>query len=467
MQNKRNILSYLPVLDDRSLSAFRIVIGLVLILDLLVFRFSNIEAFYTDEGILSRELAKMLGNGDGYTALTPFSPLFINGSFAFVFVFFILALFSYSMLLVGYRSRIAAILSFVFLISIHHRSSIVVETDDRMLLCVLFWAIFLPLGNYFSVDSFRKAKKEVVSRWASMALLIQVALIYFCNGFTKTGETWNAGTAVQYAMQEDLWIRQGPASWLAGKENLCQWITVTTGPFEILLAFAIVFIGFSKIRLLISLLILAFHWGIAVFLSFGFLPLIATAWAVAILPSRIWSRFSIYSSETKVSNQWTVKHWLLLPVVIICFWQSFTHMQWMIKLPSFLPKALSKTSLLHQSWLLYAPDVNKTVGWMQLKGITSQGKELELHSQKEWTEDGSLIKYYQHECWQNFQQYQLYRQPYTKEITQRWLEWSAKKSTENGITLDEAQVIKFTRRLNLHRKSKARSSIVFSQKYLN
>lgn len=100
-----NWSKYIPELDPRSLSLFRILLAVILILDLILFRFLNLEAFYTDAGILPRALAEKIGNSNGYTALTPLCPLFISGSKQFVALFFILAGISYTALLIGFKTR--------------------------------------------------------------------------------------------------------------------------------------------------------------------------------------------------------------------------------------------------------------------------------------------------------------------------------------------------------------------------
>ncbi|MDG1477437.1 MAG: HTTM domain-containing protein, partial [Vicingaceae bacterium] len=421
---------------------------IILILDLIFFRFLNIEAFYTDNGILPRTLAEKIGNSDGYTALTPISPLFISGSKQFVALFFILAGLSYTALLVGFKTRLASILSFFFLMSIQHRASIVVETDDRMLLCLVFWGIFLPLNHYFSVDNKQSDFQKLrISKMASFAFLMQISLIYFFNGFPKTGETWTTGIAMKYAMMEDLWINASTANWISQFDNLCYIITKITGPFEILLALLILTPMFwTKIRTVVVVSILLFHWGIAIFLSFGFLPLITTAWAIAMIPKGFWERYNWKPLPIQNSPHYPyniIKSGLIGLLIFICSWQSATHTPWLFQLNSFLATNIANTALFDQGWLLYAPDANKEVGWIQVFGTKPDGSFVEIHSRKEWNIDGSLIPYYQQECWQNFVQYQMYYQPFYKEVSNSWLNWEVKKAKEDGIIITSGGIIHY------------------------
>lgn len=442
------ISKYIPVLDPRSLSIFRIILGSILILDLIFFRFLNLEAFYTDNGILPRELAEKIGNSGGYTSLLPISPLFLSGTKQFVALFFILAGISYTALLVGFKTRWASILSFFFLISIQQRASMVVETDDRMLLCLVFWGMFLPLNHYFSVDSKQiPFKKNRVSKMASFAFLFQISLIYFFNGFPKTGETWTSGVAMKYAMMEDLWINASTANWISKYDYLCFVISKATIPFEIILAILILTpMIWTKVRTVVVISILFFHWGIAIFLSFGFLPLITTAWAVAMVPEGVWNHYN-WKKQT-INNPFTsttniLKSGLIGILIFICSWQSATHIPWILKVNSFLPSQLSNTALFDQGWLLYAPDANKEVGWIQVFGTKADGSFIEIHSRKDWNIDGSLVQHYQQECWQNFIQYQMYYQPFYKEVSHNWLNWEVRRAKEDGINITSGGVIHY------------------------
>ena len=124
------------------------------------------------------------------------------------------------------------LISLFFLWNIQHRTSIVIETDDRMLLSLLFFSLFLPLDNYLSL----KKTNLKVSWAASWAITLQIAVIYFCNGFPKTGDAWTNGYAMELAMQENLWINKTYASWILNYPKLCEWISLGTKPFEIALA---------------------------------------------------------------------------------------------------------------------------------------------------------------------------------------------------------------------------------------
>jgi hypothetical protein len=432
-------------LDSRSLSIFRIILGLVLVLDLFVFRINFIAAFYLESGIVDAATAKLIANSDSYTALAPLSILYSFKSTAFVWAFFILAAVPYFLFMLGYRSRLMGVLSLFFLWNIQHRTTMVIETDDRMLLVLLFWSIFLPLDNHLAL----RKKSEQVSVAASWAFLVQIFLIYFCNAFPKTGDAWHDGSALMLAMNDDLWVNQGAAEWLTQFPKVCAFISHATIPLEMFLAFSILipFTFGSKLRLFSALTMIVFHWGINVFLSFGFLPLIASAWAIAIIPGGFWAKFGWKDDviDSFPPKKWTI--WGLL-IILVFSWQAMTTFPWVVKLPSVLPTTLSRTSLTVQKWILYAPNVSSNVSWPQLKGVKKDNSAIEVRSGNNWDENGTNTKVYQYECWQNFVQYLMYNQPYSDLVYNRWLNWECRNAKKNNLDLFYIQPYRFNRNIN-------------------
>ncbi len=55
-------------------------------------------------------------------------------------------------LMLGYRARMAALISLVMLISLHNRVPLVLQGGDNLLLLMLFWMCFLPIGHRYSID---------------------------------------------------------------------------------------------------------------------------------------------------------------------------------------------------------------------------------------------------------------------------------------------------------------------------
>jgi len=217
-------------LDLRSIGLFRILISLVLIGDWLV-RWGQVEAFYTEVGVFPNALrAEMAGYSLGLL------PLDWTDSVPGVKAIFLAGLACYSMLLVGFQSRVFCVLSFVFFISLGQRNPLVLIGADQVLSTMLLWAVFLPLGRRFSLDSWQARRRglpaesppgatpaaaggeeNTVFSIAGFAAVVQIALIYSCTAVAKSGVTWQDGTAMYYTLHMDqsnqwlaLWARELP-----------------------------------------------------------------------------------------------------------------------------------------------------------------------------------------------------------------------------------------------------------------
>jgi hypothetical protein len=124
-------------------------------------------------------------------------------------------------LTVGYRTRLATVISWGLLLSLQTRHPMVLNSGDSLLLMLLFWSAFLPLGVRWSVDAVRRADPldgsvsadgaaavhqgdSAVTTVATMALLMQMLVMYLTNAVHKLeGDLWMSGEAIVYVMQAD------------------------------------------------------------------------------------------------------------------------------------------------------------------------------------------------------------------------------------------------------------------------
>lgn len=186
-------------LDLRSLALMRVGTA-ILLLTILWTRSLDLTAFYTDAGIFPRsESLKALGN-------IPFSLHLLSGSPGFEAMLFLIAAVFALLLLVGYKTRIATIVSYILLTSLINRSGYVANAGDAILDVILLWGIFLPWQARFSVDSIRNAKYKLLNNTffsaGSIGYTFQVFCIYFFASLLKDNLEWRVyGTAVQIALQ--------------------------------------------------------------------------------------------------------------------------------------------------------------------------------------------------------------------------------------------------------------------------
>ena len=173
--------------------AFRIGLGLLLLLD-IVDRASELGAHYTDAGVVPREALHHVYGG------TPLSLHFLSGSFSFQAVLFAVAAVLALMLTVGIKARIAAIGSYVLLLSVMMRNPIIIHNGDQLLRFLLLWAMFLPLE--------RGPPKRSVFSIATVALLLQPLFVYLVAGASKMYfEPWHDGRALYAVLNKAAYVR--------------------------------------------------------------------------------------------------------------------------------------------------------------------------------------------------------------------------------------------------------------------
>jgi hypothetical protein len=276
--------SFLYNLDLRAIAAYRIVLALVLIIDFFVYRLPSRIALYSNEGFISANTAME------YPDSSPFSLLYYITSPQMVLVFFMLYFLLCVALLIGYKTSVVCVVTYIFYYSIQERVAPFMYGGDDALRIALFWAMFLPLNKRFSI--FTNAKTETsdhhYSGIAAFAVLLQISLIYFFNAALKTGETWGDGTAVAYAAS--IFEHQAKFSYIMiENEGLSKLLTFCTKFFEYCVPL-LVFSPFfnNKTRITAALLIISFHFGLIPFLNVNTFYLSTLPFAIILLPPSFW-----------------------------------------------------------------------------------------------------------------------------------------------------------------------------------
>lgn len=269
-------------LDYRSLALMRIGMGVLLILDLIE-RARSLTAHYTDAGVLSRADLLTLSGNKFLISIHAMSGL---GSVQAV-LFVIAGIFGV-MLILGYRTTLAAVVSWLLLISLQTRNPLVLQGGDIIFRVILFWMMFLPTGRAWSLDRVlnrtpRTKEKTAISP-ATFAYIVQIVLVYVMAGILKTGIAWHNGTAVYYALSVDqLTTPLGEAmrSWTLF-DRIATYGTVALETYGSLLYFSPVRTGLIRTIgiLLFALMQIGFNasmhlgifGGIAIVATFGLLP---------------------------------------------------------------------------------------------------------------------------------------------------------------------------------------------------
>lgn len=196
--------------DSRPLSLFRICFG-ALLLKTALYALPMAQLFYSDEGIVPRAQfwgdPAQVGLG-GFSVLnyvaTPWLAMLFFGLWAMVSLAF----------LVGYRTRLMAVLIYLCKLSLLNRNPFPLSGADHVMTALSFWMIFLPLNQHYAVDAWLARRQQGIAAQALVyhptyafpvrVIQIQVALIYLFTSFMKwQGLIWRSGDALYYTFQQN------------------------------------------------------------------------------------------------------------------------------------------------------------------------------------------------------------------------------------------------------------------------
>ena len=268
-------------IDSRSLAAFRVAIALLILADLTL-RSRNFRFYYTDDGVVTQELAASLREPMASVFFFTSDPTLIAG------LFVLHALIAIA-LLVGYKTRLATVLSFVFVLSLDAHNPLVLSYADTLFVMLLFWAIFLPLGERWSIDALQRDRpsRSAVATLATAAIMTQMVFMYFVNGQHKyPSERWHSGEAAIIVMGIDEmtfllgdFMRHYPELLQLGGRT---W-------FYILLASPLLILLYGRARYPLLILFAGGHASFAVTVRIGAFAFVALAGLLVFVQPRLWA----------------------------------------------------------------------------------------------------------------------------------------------------------------------------------
>eukprot|EP01133_Synstelium_polycarpum_P009234 gene9234-10832_t len=280
--------------DKRSLAVFRVLVGIVGLYDIIE-RWPDAKAHYSDEGIMPRSIVI-----DHYWNNGWFSFHLISGAVPFIKLTFILNLLVCFFVTIGYKTRLSMFMNWLFIISMQSRNNIVGHGGDVYMRVIVFFAIFVPTGAVWSIDSAfkrnvlrRENKKFATMSFASFAIITQVYFLYVFSYLHKTGDEWRVDyTATFFALQLD-YFRTSFADILLQFPNFLKLMTFCVlyfegyGPLLCMSPF-----WTAPLKTLGALLFLMMHIGFAVFMKLGIFSPICAAGSILLIPSYFWDRLT-------------------------------------------------------------------------------------------------------------------------------------------------------------------------------
>lgn len=420
-------------LDVRSLALLRVSLGLLILVDLSL-RVPDLRAHYTDFGVLPRDVAISRFVNEWCLSIN-----FISGTLLAQGVLLGLAAICGFALLIGYWTTLATLLSWLFLISLHSRNPMIVDSGDILLHLLIFWSLFLPLGASYSLDNILKPGVLRPARVVSMgsaALILQICFVYWFTAVLKTDQSWHReGSAVYYALSLDsfatrigLWLRQFPSVTTA-----LTFSTLTLEAFGPYLLFTPVANG--PIRCLTIVLFLGLHAGIGLCLDLGIFPFIMLTTWLCLLPSWFWEKSSIpqdFSPDQKKRMRKWLRRWFgLRPQIrwigeespprwrtvlstMFCAACLIYVFLWNLRTTDFdkyshyLPPDynwIGYVIRIDQMWNMFAPKPLLDDGWYVIPARLKNGKEIDLMSGQspvQWEKPSLVAPLYRNQRWRKY-----------------------------------------------------------------
>lgn len=389
-------------LDSRSISLFRILLGLSILYNFVFIKLSFIREFYDAKLGLFSQKEWIVINGVHSPSVFDF---YRNETFAYIFIF--IAILICIAFIAGIYTRVTAILLLLFYYNIQAAVSGFCFGYDFYTYHFLFWSIFLPLSNHFYIKSkFFKDKTSFIqpSLLFSFVIILQIAIVYFTTGVAKAGPTWLHGYAVR-TMSLDKLATFGIAPILRSSPLIYTTLTYLTLLFEILFPL-LLFVKFKwqYLRFTAALILVLFH--LSVFLSYNVANFSITGFAAAaiLLPTGFWERlqtiklFSFLHKNAEQEKQMNrlVKRVSVIFVVfasVVMVNQSFVfmskqladnHKGIFISINNIISKLeLSnpfKFSFFLQNWKMFAPNPPPNCGWLAIEEVKDDGFVYDLIS---------------------------------------------------------------------------------------
>lgn len=362
-------------LDPRSLAAFRVALGLIIVVDALD-RFPDVAALYMADGALPQNLAATGG-------LRPSLPFVLAGADLAPTWLIAMGILG-ALLAAGWHTRLVTVALWAVVISVQARNQLVLYGSDIVLRMMLWWAMFLPLAQLISAD--RRAGRTadpppVVTNLATAAYTLNIAILYFSTYVLKTGRTWHEGTAGWFAVHMDGYtgpigvaLRQWPGLLMAG--TLATLVAEAIGPL-------LLFVPRRTwlFRSIVIVTFLIFHASLEIALEIGWFPWVSMVCWIPLFPAEWWNALG-WQAPTGQPEATT----RLVRARDAAVASSFLLVTWW-NVSTWMPDHLSvwsplrKTALmlrLDQHWNMYAPNPSMVDGWFQADATLVDGTHLDL-----------------------------------------------------------------------------------------
>lgn len=273
--------------DLRALALFRFGLGVLLIIDLCL-RLTDLREHYTDFGVMP--VGPYVEN---FANALHFSVHLANGGWGWILFLFAIHMVAAFCVAVGYRTRLATIVAWFLLVSLHNRNTYILNGGDVLFRCLYFFAMFLPLHARWSIDRALSPVKPSPDTNAyfggpSIAITLQICYVYLATALLKTGkEWWPDGTASYFALSLDEFTT-GFGKWMLQWYDLLHYSTYAVYALEWAAAFMILspFLH-VPLRFIAVLALMGLHLNFDLSMRLGIFPWVDIVGLAALIPGPI------------------------------------------------------------------------------------------------------------------------------------------------------------------------------------
>ena len=353
--------------DLAPVGLFRILFGLQLF-NWFWQLYPYLTAFFTDDGLLT---------ADGLGAMRPhdFTVLAFASQPWQVHALWLLGLAAAVLLTVGYRTRLACILSFVTVSLFVGREPLILDGSDLVFRIVPLWLAFTAAGDAFALDAVLRRRRGPGPSGRGPAfpvrvLELQVAWIYLASGLEKlVGSSWLDGTATSWIFQlTNTYARP----WAAPLASSAELVHLTTwGTLALELAFLpLVFlpVRFKAGRWLAIIAAAGLHLGILACMNVGNFPVVMLSLLVLFLPLPTASSALAHARPSRISLEVTIV------LSVLAIGALGTAMPFV---PGSGSSLLARVGLT-QRWDMFAPDPTHGDGSLLAVGRLADGSTVQL-----------------------------------------------------------------------------------------
>ena len=387
-------LRSIATLDLRALALLRMALAVLILAD-LAGNLPQLQTFYTDDGIMPRDLLI------GIAHRTYFNLYFAAESVWGVALLHALAALAALALLVGYQTRWATLVSWALHIALANRNPWLLDGGDLQMRLALFWGFFLPLGARASIDSLRHPSWSTLpnaySSPATLAYLLQIGLVYLIAGLAKSDGVWLvSGDALYYTFNQDVFAT-GLARWARSDPSLLRPLTFGALGVEFLIP---LLLWLPRLRVLGLALLSGFHLAIASCLQLGLMVPIALGTALGLLPAQVceallgrasskhwrallgWCSTRLPQSQSGclVPPAYVLRWPTRLLVWLGCLYIVYINAAVLQRNPRVpMPiQVFGYAFQLFQSWSMFAPSPGDDDGWFVIEGVCINRKSIDL-----------------------------------------------------------------------------------------